>query len=66
MSVDAALLADGSNGHQRRDFMHKWFCFAGQPAPCAGLFSDDVLPCVCGASGDAISALSQIVEDQDG
>lgn len=40
--------------------MHKPFCFAGQPAPCPGYFDKDVLPCVCGASGTTISALSQV------
>jgi hypothetical protein len=39
---------------------HKHFCFAGQPAPCKGYFSNDVLPCVCGAEGDVVSALSQV------
>ncbi len=39
---------------------HKDFCFAGQPAPCAGYFPGDVLPCVCGAEGDVVDALSQV------
>jgi len=39
---------------------HEHFCFAGQPAPCEGYFPDDVLPCVCGAEGDAVTALSQV------
>jgi hypothetical protein len=40
--------------------MHKSYCFAGQPAPGTGYFDDDVLPCVCGVSGDVLSALSQV------
>lgn len=39
---------------------HKPFCFAGQRAPCAGYFPNNVLPCICGAQGDAVSALSQV------
>jgi hypothetical protein len=39
---------------------HEPFCFAGQPAPCKGYFPDDVLPCVCGAEGDVVTALSQV------
>jgi hypothetical protein len=38
---------------------HKDFCFAGQPALCKGYFPGDVLPCVCGAEGDVIAALSE-------
>jgi len=62
MPVDASLLTDHSNGHKVYEVMHQWFCFAGQSAPCVGLFPDDVLPCVCGAVGDPISALSQVAE----
>ena len=39
---------------------HKPFCFAGQPADCDGYFPGDVLPCICGAQGDLIAALSQV------
>jgi hypothetical protein len=39
---------------------HKPFCFAGQPAPCSGYFENDVLPCVCGATQDVLSALQQV------
>jgi len=39
---------------------HEHFCFAGQPAPCKGYFPNDVLPCVCGVEGDAVTALSQV------
>jgi hypothetical protein len=39
---------------------HEHFCFAGRPAPCKGYFPNDVLPCVCGAEGDVITALSQV------
>jgi hypothetical protein len=39
---------------------HKSFCFAGEPSPCIGYFADDVLPCVCGAEGDVITALSRV------
>ena len=39
---------------------HKHFCFAGQPASCQGYFHNDVLPCVCGAEGNAVTALSQV------
>ena len=39
---------------------HEHFCFAGQPAPCKGYFPNDVLPCVCGAAGNAVTALSQV------
>jgi hypothetical protein len=39
---------------------HDHFCFAGQPAPCKGYFLNDVLPCVCGAEGDAVEALGQV------
>jgi hypothetical protein len=40
--------------------VHKSFCFAGQPAPCPGYFENDVLPCVCGATQDVLSALAQV------
>jgi len=43
-----------------REIKHEYFCFAGQPAPCKGYFPNDVLPCVCGAEGDAVAALSQV------
>ena len=39
---------------------HEHFCFAGQPASCQGYFHNDVLPCVCGAEGNAVTALSQV------
>jgi hypothetical protein len=39
---------------------HEHFCFAGQPAPCEGYFLNDVLPCVCGAEGDVVTALSGV------
>jgi hypothetical protein len=39
---------------------HEHYCFAGQPAPCKGYFPNDVLPCVCGAEGDVVTALSQV------
>jgi hypothetical protein len=39
---------------------HEHFCFAGQPAPCKGYFPNDVLPCVCGVEGDAVTALSRV------
>jgi len=39
---------------------HQKYCFAGQPAPCPGYFEGDVLPCICGATGDVITALSQV------
>lgn len=42
-----------------RQKIHKAYCFAGYPAPCTGFFADDVLPCVCGASGNLVDALSQ-------
>ena len=40
--------------------VHKPFCEAGQPAPCPGYFENDVLPCVCGATQDVLSALAQV------
>lgn len=39
---------------------HEHFCFAGQSAACQGYFPNGVLPCVCGAEGDAVTALSQV------
>lgn len=39
---------------------HKPYCFAGQPAPCAGYFQNDVLPCVCGATGTLLEALNKL------
>ena len=39
---------------------HKGFCFAGQATEVLGYFPEDVLPCVCGAAGDATAALSQL------
>jgi hypothetical protein len=39
--------------------MHNVCCFAGQPAPCAGYFQNDVLPCVCGEES-LLLALSQV------
>jgi hypothetical protein len=39
---------------------HEHFCFAGQPAPCEGYFLNDLLPCVCGAEGDVVTALSRL------
>ena len=43
-----------------RKNMHKTYCFAGQTAPCQGYFSDDVLPCVCGAEKSILVALGQV------
>lgn len=37
---------------------HKPYCFAGELAPCAGYFLNDLLPCVCTAV-DVVAALSQ-------
>jgi len=44
----------------KRGSKHEHFCFAGQPAPCEGYFLDDLLPCVCGAEGDVLTALSRL------
>jgi hypothetical protein len=44
----------------RGESTHAHFCFVGQPAPCAGYFINDVLPCVWGVEGDLITALSQV------
>ena len=38
---------------------HQPYCFAGQPAPCEGYFTNDALPCVCGVNGNVLSALSE-------
>jgi len=65
MLMDAFSIADHSEGHQRCEAMHRWFCFAGQAAPCEGLFPDNMLPCVCGAMEDLISALGQVAEPYD-
>jgi len=43
-----------------REIEHEHFCFAGEPAPCEGYFPNDVLPCVCGAEGHAVAALSHV------
>lgn len=43
-----------------RQTQHEPFCFAGRPASCQGYFPNDILPCVCGAEGDVIAALSQV------
>jgi hypothetical protein len=40
--------------------VHKPYCFAGQPASCPGYFENDLLPCVCGAEGDILVALSEV------
>ena len=39
---------------------HKQYCFAGQPASCTGYFANDKLPCICGADGDLLAALSEV------
>jgi hypothetical protein len=39
---------------------HREYCFAGQTAACPGYFAGDVLPCVCGADGTLLQALSRI------
>jgi len=39
---------------------HGHFRFAGQTAPCQGYFTNELLPSVCGAEGDAVTALSQV------
>jgi hypothetical protein len=39
---------------------HREYCFAGQPAACPGYFAGDILPCVCGADGTVLQALSRI------
>ena len=44
----------------RKPSVHNQYCFAGQPAPCPGYFANDVLPCVCGVNGNALSALNQV------
>jgi hypothetical protein len=40
--------------------MHNVCCFAGQPAPCPGYFTNDTLPCVCGSKENLLLALSQV------
>jgi hypothetical protein len=45
----------------RKPAIHEQYCFAGQTAPCTGYFKNDALPCVCGADGDPLSAISQVV-----
>ena len=42
---------------------HKDFCSAGQPAPCEGYFTGNVLPCVCGAEGNVIQALNELAPE---
>jgi hypothetical protein len=44
----------------RKPTVHKQYCFAGEPAACPGYFTNDALPCVCGANGNALAALSQV------
>jgi hypothetical protein len=39
---------------------HKPFCFALEPAACEGYFAASEPPCVCGAGGDIVSALSEV------
>ena len=39
---------------------HKPFCFALEPCACEGYFGDGEPPCVCGVTGDIISALSRV------
>ena len=39
---------------------HREYCFAGQPTACPGYFAGDVLPCVRGADGSVLRALSRI------
>lgn len=60
MPARASSLEVYTNGFKPCAVVHKSFCFAGQPAPVAGLFPDDALPCVCGAHGDLINALSLV------
>jgi hypothetical protein len=45
-----------------RSPMHKSFCFAGQPAPCSGYFANDMLPCVCGATGNLLTVLGKVAQ----
>jgi len=44
------------------EHVHKPFCFAGQYADCEGYFPDDIVPCVCGSEGAAITALANVTE----
>ena len=46
--------------HEMTNKVHKPYCFAGQPAPCKGYFSNDVLPCVCGSNAMLLEALSKV------
>lgn len=39
---------------------HKPFCFALEPSACEGYFAGSEPPCVCGGSGDILSALCQV------
>jgi hypothetical protein len=39
---------------------HKPFCFALEPSACEGYFGGSEPPCICGASGDIFSALSEV------
>jgi hypothetical protein len=39
---------------------HKPFCFALEPSACEGYFAGSEPPCVCGESGDILSALCQV------
>lgn len=39
---------------------HEHFCFAGRPALCKGYFPNDVLPCICGVTGNVLAALSAL------
>ncbi|MGA3078244.1 MAG: hypothetical protein ABSG56_31765 [Bryobacteraceae bacterium] len=39
---------------------HKAFCFALEPSTCEGYFAGSEPPCVCGASGDIFSALTEV------
>jgi hypothetical protein len=43
----------------RKSNAHEQYCFAGQPAPCAGYFKNDALPCICGANGNVLLALAK-------
>jgi hypothetical protein len=43
-----------------KPIIHKQYCFAGQPAPCTGYFKHDTLPCVCGATGNPLFAISLV------
>ncbi len=60
MPMSASSLAVHANSQNPFEVPHKSYCFAGQPAPCKGLFPDDALPCVCGVIEDVVFALSLI------